>query len=409
MNSRQHFATWLNTGVVLLMSLTLVACSKPEKKPEQLKIVMVTQPESNHQQTQSYAGEVQARQQTNLAFRVGGQVVARTVDVGDRVSVGQVIARLDVKDANLELNAARAQLEQAQSALNNSQAELNRFKQLLPDNAVSRSQYDSAENQYKSAQSSLKQAQSNYAMAQNQSQYNQLRATKNGVITSRDIEVGQVVAAGQTAYQLALDGERDVVIGVAENAVRELRVGQSATVSLWSAPEQRFDAYVREIAPAADQSRTFQVKVALRNQSQAIQLGQSARVFFQSTQAEQVTVPLSSISAVNDKPYVWVVAPNQTLHRTWVQLGEYHHDRVPVLAGLKSDQWVVVGGVHLLREKQKVRLVDENNRPVTLENTTQTKHQNSKAQPKTDQANTSQPPTATQNTSATPATANSEG
>lgn len=370
MNKRQHFGAWTTTSIAVLLSLVMVGCSKQEQAPEQVKIVMVTQPKASSEQLNSYAGEVQARQQTNLAFRVGGQIVERSVDIGDRVRVGQVLARLDVKDANLELNAARAQLEQAQAAHATAQTELKRFQQLLPDNAVSRSQYDSVENQYKSAQSNLKQAQSNYAMAQNQSQYNQLRANKNGVITSREIEVGQVVAAGQTAYQLALDGEREVVIGVAENAVRDLRVGQSATVSLWSAPDQRFDAYVREIAPAADRSRTFQVKVALRDRNQAIQLGQSARVYFQTATDAQLSIPLSSVSAIDEKPYVWVINPNQTLKRTWVQLGEYKHDRVPVKAGLQPDHWVVVGGVHLLREKQKVRLVDVNNRPVSLEDNT---------------------------------------
>ena len=181
-----------------------------------------------------------------------------------------------------------------------------------------------------------------------------------------DVELAPVVVIAADDHGMA--GE--VLIGVAENAVRDLRVGQSATVSLWSAPDQRYDAYVREIAPAADQSRTFQVKVALRDRSQAIQLGQSARVYFQTATDAQLSIPLSSVSAIDEKPYVWVINPNQTLKRTWVQLGEYKHDRVPVMAGLQPDQWVVVGGVHLLREKQKVRLVDVNNRPVSLEDKT---------------------------------------
>ncbi|MCP5774739.1 TolC family protein, partial [Klebsiella pneumoniae] len=105
---------------------------------------------------------------------------------------GQVLATLDVKDAQLQLNAARAQLESAQSASKIAQDELQRFKQLLPSNAVSRSQYDAIENQYKTAMSNLKQAQSNYDTAKNQTAYNQLIATRNGVITARNIETGQV-------------------------------------------------------------------------------------------------------------------------------------------------------------------------------------------------------------------------
>ncbi len=129
---------------------------------------------------------------------------------------------------------------------------------------MSRSQYDAIENQYKTALSNLKQAQSNYDTAKNQTAYNQLIATRNGAITARNIEAGQVVAAGQAAYELAIAGEREVVIGVPEQAISEIKVGQAATVTLWSKPEEKFAAFVREISPAADQSRTFRVKVSLR-------------------------------------------------------------------------------------------------------------------------------------------------
>lgn len=99
------------------------------------------------------------------------------------------------------------------------------------------------------------------------------------MITARNIEIGQVVAAGQAAYQLAIDGEREVVIGVPEQAVSEIKVSQAAWITLWSKPNERFAGYVREVSPAADQSRTFTVKVALKEGQSAIQLGQSARVF----------------------------------------------------------------------------------------------------------------------------------
>src|SRR5690554_3110540 len=189
-------------GMIVLCSMAFSGCSKDSAAAEQeVPFVMVTTPKTSHQELKSYAGDVQARQQTALAFRVGGQVTQRFVDVGDQVKVGQVLATLDVKDAQLQLNVARAQLDSAQSAAKIAQDELQRFQQLLPMNAVSRSQYDAIDNQYKSAVAALKHAQSNYAVAQNQTVYNRLVANKNGVITARNIEVGQVVAAGQAAYQ----------------------------------------------------------------------------------------------------------------------------------------------------------------------------------------------------------------
>lgn len=366
MNMAMNMSDFAKILILGLVALCLQACSKPQDEVEQEKIVMVTQPVNQQSQLHSYAGDVVARQQTALAFRVGGQLIERYADVGDRVKVGQVLAKLDVKDADLQLNAARAQLEQAQAAEKNAQVEYQRFQQLLPDHAVSRSQFDAIENQYKAALSSLKQAQANYAVAQNQTRYNQLLANKNGVITERNIEVGQVVAAGQAAYQIAIDGEREVAIGVPEQVINQMKVGQSAWISLWSTPDQRHAGFIREIAPAADQTRTFAVKVAFKNSNVPIQLGQSARVFFNLEQASQLNVPLASISAVNQNPYVWILKPDNTLNKVLVTMGEYQHDVVPILSGLKADQWVVVGGVHLLREGQKVKPVDRENRPVRI-------------------------------------------
>ncbi len=147
-------------SMIIVCGVTLGGCSKDQASAEQeVPLVMVTQPSAVQVNQKSYAGEVQARQQTALAFRVAGQIVERYVDVGDQVRVGQVLARLDVKDAELQKNANRAQLDSAQSAVKTAESELRRFQQLLPINAVSRSQYDAAENQYKTAQANLKQAQ----------------------------------------------------------------------------------------------------------------------------------------------------------------------------------------------------------------------------------------------------------
>ena len=356
----------LVASMMVVCSITLWGCSKDTTEPESVPLVMVSQPNTTHLEQKSYAGEVQARQQTALSFRVGGQVTERLVDVGDQVKVGQVLARLDVQDAQLELNAAKAQLESAQAAEKNAQDELKRFKQLLPSNAVSRSQYDSVENQYKAALSSLKQAQANYNVTQNQTSYNQLIANKNGVITERNIEIGQVISAGQPAFQLAISGDREVVIGVPEQAIAQIKVGQDAIVTLWSKPDERFAAYVREISPAADQSRTFSVKVALREGQNTIQLGQSARVFFSSTGRNVLSVPLASVSAAGKNAYVWVVNADNSIRKVPVSVGEYGRNSVTIRSGLQPKDYVVVGGVHLLREKQKIQPISRDNKTVKI-------------------------------------------
>ncbi|EPF94493.1 RND transporter [Acinetobacter gyllenbergii] len=353
-------------GLLIVSSVLLSACQKELPKTEEIPYVMVTQPSRNHIDQKSYAGDVQARQQTALAFRVGGQITERYVDVGDRVKVGQVLAKLDVKDAQLQMNAAKAQLQSAQAAAKIAAEEYQRYQQLLPVNAVSRSQFDAVKNQYESAQASLQQARSNYEVSSNQTGYNQLISNKNGVITQRQIEIGQVLAAGQAAYQLAIDGEREVVFGVPEQAVSTIKVGQPVWVTLWSQPDARFAAKVREVSPAADQSRTFTVKVSLLEGQSSIQLGQSARVFFVAQDNNVLSVPLSSVTANEQQAYVWVVNANQSIRKVPVTLGTYGRDSVPVVSGLKATDWVVVGGVHLLRDQQKIHPVDRDNREVTI-------------------------------------------
>ena len=350
-------------GLVLLTT----ACQRQESPPEAPRTVMVTHPVLNQSSVNSYAGEVRSREESVLSFRVPGKISQRLVNVGDRVTANQPLARLDATDADLNLNAAKAQLESAKSAASTAKTELDRYQQLVGSNAVSRSQYDQIANQYKNAQAALQQAQSSYEVARNQSDYSLLTANKSGVIVARQIEVGQVVAAGQAAYTLAIDGEREVLIGIPEQLISQFKERQAVKVSMWSDPNRLWPAYVREISPAADASRTYAVRVSFEDPHAPVKIGQSARVFVSNTAApDELQVPLSSVSAEQSRSFVWVLdGKSSSLQRRFVSIGIYGRDSVPVLSGLNRDDWVVVGGVHMLHEGQKVSPVDRDNRPVT--------------------------------------------
>lgn len=354
---------------LVLWSVVLTACKKVETTVPEPPLVMAIQPNQYQQQIKSYAGEVQARQQIPLSFRVAGQMSARLVDVGDTVNAGQVLARLDSQDSQLSIQRANAEVEQAQSALKLAETELKRYQSLLPLNAVSQSQYDSVLNQHKTAVSRLQQAQAQANTTKNQNQYNQLIAEKNGVITQRLAEVGQVVSAGQSIYQLAVNGERDVVIGVSEKDVKSIRLGQTAWVSLWVNPEQQLSGKVREISPDLDSSHTYQVKVSVSS-SHHLQLGQTARVFFQEPVLGQLSVPLTAISAEQQNAFVWVIQHNAdaqySVKKVPVQVLEYGQQTAQIQSDLQVEDWIVMAGVHLLREKQAVRPIDQNNKAIHL-------------------------------------------
>lgn len=360
-------SSFLHAALPVSLLFLLSACGHEDAEHASVRPAMVVQPQPSAQAVDSYPGEVRARYEPDLAFRVGGKVSRRLVEVGERVKANQPLAQLDPQDVRLQLEAARAQVAAAEANLNLVRAERDRYKTLMDRQMVSRSQYDNAENMYRSGQARLKQVKAEFDVANNQAGYAVLRAPQDGVVVKRQVEVGQVVSAGQTVFTLATDGEREVLISVPEQNFGRFKIGQPVRVELWSQPGRRFDGRIRELSPAADpKSRTFAARIAFTAGQVPAELGQSARVIIQTDNVIALSVPLSALSAEKGVSYVWVVQPDNTLKRVLVRIGAFGEKSVPVLEGLSPDNWVVAAGVHVLREGQQVRPVDRSNRVVNL-------------------------------------------
>lgn len=345
----------------------LAGCGNGE--PEQLSTrpVMVVQPQPAGDTFESYPGEVHARYEPELAFRIGGTVTERLVEAGERVSKDQPLASLDPQDVKLQLEGIRAQVAAAEANLRVARAEHERYRTLMDRQLVSRSQFDSSENAFRTAQARLQQTRAEFDVARNQVGYAVLRATRDGVIAQRRVEVGQVVAAGQTAFVLAADGEREVAINLPEQALDRYAVGQKVSVEIWSHPGKQYPGHIRELSPAADQqSRTYSARVAFDDADVPAELGQSALVSIRNSGDVPLAVPLSAVTAEQGKAFVWRVKTDGTLERVSVRTGAYGESLVPVLDGLSPDDWIVLAGVQLLHENQSVKAVDRDNRPVVL-------------------------------------------
>ena len=361
-----------NTLVLRILAVAfacwLAACSEQAPPAAVIRPAIVVQPEPANDAMSVYPGEVRARFEPDLAFRIGGKVTRRLVDAGSRVKQDQPLAELDPQDVKLQLEAASAQVAAAEANLNLAKGELERYKTLLQRQMISRSQYDSVENQYRASEARLQQIRAEYDVASNQAGYAVLRAPQAGVIARRLVEVGQVVAAGQTVFTLAADGEREVLIGVPEQFVDRFRIGQEVAVEVWSQPGKVFKGRIREVSPAADpQSRTFATRVAFDTEEVPVEVGQSARVHMRTADQVSLSLPLSAVTSDNDQAYVWVVDPaTSTVQRRLVRVGNYGQRLATLQEGLTQQDWVVAAGVHLLQEGQKVRPVDRNNRPLTL-------------------------------------------
>ena len=359
--------TWV---LALAMTAVLAGCGGDKAPAEQPRIVLVVHPGGGAGAAISvYAGEIRARNESPLAFRVGGNMVKRLVDVGDAVKQGQLLAELDPGDQRLQAGAAQAQLAAAEADLVRARGDLQRYKALADQQLVSRSAYDAQLAAFKAAEGQANAARAQSGVAGNQAAYTQLRAPRDGVIASRSAEAGQTVAAGQAVFTLAADGGREVAIALPESRIREFHAGQQVLVELWSAPDRRMPGAIREISPQADaQARTYAARVALAGDAaRQVELGQSARVYVQGDAGQSVLrLPLSALQRDGKGgTSVWVVDPaTHALRSVPVATGPFGEDSVPVLSGLQAGDWVVAAGGHLLRDGQKVAPVDRDNRPV---------------------------------------------
>ncbi|MGO1070065.1 efflux RND transporter periplasmic adaptor subunit [Lysobacter sp. CA199] len=356
-------------GTALLaaaLALALVACGNGKPTVEAARPVLVSKPTGAINAVTAYAGEVRAREESPLSFRVGGKLIERKVDVGAHVAAGQVLAVLDPGDLDAQTRAAQAQFAAAEAEYARARADQLRFAQLGTGQLVSRSAIDAQDAAAKAAQGQLNSARANLDVARNQSAYTQLRAPAAGVIATRSAEAGQVVAAGQQVFGLAADGAREIAFAVPEGAIATFKPGQQVLVELWSIPGKRWPGRVREVSPAADPaSRTYAARVAVDAPAGTLELGQSARIYQPDAAASGLSVPLAAVQRTGQGTAVFVAdIASGTVKLKSIGVGPYGPDRVPVTSGLGANDWVVAAGGHLLRDGQKVLAVDRENHPV---------------------------------------------
>ena len=360
----QHFQFRLTAPLLLLL---LAGCSADAPEAG-VRPALVIQASAGTLGLEAFAGEVRARQEPELGFRVGGKIARRLVDAGAVVKAGQALAELDPSDLNLQSEASKAQLASARAELGLAKADLQRYKNLADQQLFSRSAYDSKAAAFQAAEARVRQAQAQAAVSGNQAAYSVLRSPSDGVITKQLAEAGQVVAAGQAVFVLAKNGEREVLISVPEQRAAHFFVGRDLAVELWTAPGKRFPGKVRELSPSADSmTRTFAARVSFDSGGVPADLGQSARVYALASGTSGMSLPLSALTQRQGRPAVWVV-DRQTakVHLTPVTIGAYGDDGVPVLSGISPEDWVVAAGAHLLLEGERIAPIDRNNRPVQI-------------------------------------------
>ncbi len=305
-----------------------------------------------------YSGDVHARFESALGFRVSGKIVGRYVNLGERVHAGQLLAKLDAADAGLNKDAAQAALVGAKSSYETAQRELARYAELIKTGAVSRSAYEHEQDLFATAQANYQQAERQYDLRDNQLAYTELKADHDGVITAVDAEAGQVVAEGQIVMSLAWSDGREVYIDVPENRIDEFSGAKDIGVSLWGAEGHTYKGVVREKSASADPAtRTFLVKIAIRDPGPQVKLGMTAGVAVaDAVDPEEIVIPLSALYHKDTVTAVWVVDQKSSLLTLKpVQVARYTDSSVVIASGLAPGDTVVLKGVNELYEQEPVK------------------------------------------------------
>jgi len=358
----------MNRSIIRLRSLAVVAlvpllaaCQelaastgpKPDRPVQVQHAVFATKNVSR-----DFVGVVRARYETDLGFRVAGKIVTRIVNVGDRVHVGDLIARLDDRDLRLQVESAEAELAAATSNLAQAASDADRYASLKARGYAAVADYERKKSAKDEADGRLKRARRSLDMAKNQLAYAELQADADGVITATPAEPGQVVAVGQAVVRLAHRGEKEAVVALPETWLGEARRAQ-AQVRLWADPDHSFAATLRELSPQADTTtRTYAARFTIADPDDIVALGMTATVTLtREADAPVARLPLAAILNRGSGPAVFVVDEADALSLRKVTVASFTEDSALVTGGLRDGDKVVTLGVQTLEPGMKVRTV----------------------------------------------------
>ncbi|HEY5768398.1 MAG TPA: efflux RND transporter periplasmic adaptor subunit [Terrimicrobium sp.] len=346
----------------LTLALMTGGCSKPAAKDPRLQSprVEVFKAQAAGSNSRAFTGVVEARVQSDLGFRVGGKILERSINVGERVQKGQILMRLDSVDLKLSFAAQQANVEAARAKYIQAKADETRFAALVKSGVVSRQEYDQARAALDSAKALLEAAEAQARVSNNSSEYAVLLADAGGVIVRTLSEPGQVVAAGQTVIQLAHDGPREALVNLPEGVRPDL--GATASARMYG-QDQVYQATLRELSNAADPaSRTFEARYVLEGEAASAPLGSTVTITLiakQTSGSHSVMVPVGAIHDRGSGPGVWIVNGKSEVKFRRVQIASIAQEQVVVSQGVDAGEKIVALGAHLLHEGQVVNLEKE--------------------------------------------------
>lgn len=346
---------------LVLLAAGLSACSEEKKAEAPVRPVLSMLVKPREAAAFGFAGSVQPKFSTDLGFQVLGRVVQRHVNVGDLVTKGEVLARLDATSLELAVRQAEADLASARAKLDLARVNEQRQQTLLAANATTKEQVEETVQSREAAEATVQQEQADLTKAREQLNYATLEAEFDGVVSAVSAEVGQVVTAGQTVVTIARLEARDAQVDIPDSYGQLTAIGTPFLVTLQANPEIKVKGTVRETSPQADAAtRSRRTKIALDNPPESFRFASTVTATPLAPSEGHLWLPDTAIGGEDGSRFVWVVAQDGlSVQRRPVTVQPSAAGGVDVLSGLKENERVVTAGVNSLTENQPVRLSGE--------------------------------------------------
>jgi RND family efflux transporter MFP subunit len=362
----------LLTGFVFI-SLVLAGCGKEEAKKEVIRPVRSVRVAGQLQMLtgRSFPGKATATQQTNLAFRVAGPLIEFPAKVGDEVKKGDILARIDPRDYEVELRNVQGQLKKARALLTLAKSDYNRVKRVAAKDpgAISQAMIDAKKGDMDSARAQVQSLRASVATAKDNLSYTFLRASYDGTVVETFVENFENVQAKQPIVRIVDTTRMEFTINIPESLISRAADVARVLVRFDAFPDHDIPATIKEIGKEASRTtRTFPVTLIM-DQPEGLRVlpGMAGKAWADKISTELTRdvvggppVPVAATFTEDGKSYVWIInEDSMTVARREVTLGRVTNDGVSTMGGLEGGELVVSAGVHSLVEGQKVRFLEK--------------------------------------------------
>ena len=355
--------------ILIILSLVFSACNQPTEKKEKAvrPIAWMEVSESNFEQLRTLSGIVAPVETATLSFEVPGKVAEVYVRLGEQVTAGQPIAKLNQRSFDLSVQAAQAQLDKANAAMSEAKSSYERYGKLINQGLVSQSGFDNAKAAFESSTSAVGVAQAQLDIAKKNLQDSTLNAPYDGIITKRLIEPSQQLGAGQPSFEIEGQHGLEVEVMVPETLIQELTKNTELAVRFPVLPNLTINGRINEIGTRAQSANAFPVTVILTEENQNLRAGMTAEVDFtfagrglNGYQGTTYSIPLTALRAgLEQKTYVFVYDRQASVvKKQQITTVNILNNQVFVSEGISTGDIIATAGVAFLRDGQQVTLID---------------------------------------------------